>query len=278
MSMNKIRLDDEIVDIIQEVSNKIKEESGLPDIVKNTIFDILEQKCTVIYYPLKNEKNRGFHIRKLVNDKLEDFVYINTEKTAEQQIFTAAHELGHIYNVYAMVVEKGFQRGIKLDINNQDYEEKVTDRFAAELLMPEVEFKELTMLYSKELGLSKEVSVVEMLKLIAKLMNQFMSPFDAVRKRLREIKVIDDTADAFLSKNKVEYGSVIEFLKRDENSLINIKTDIKTISGLREFIEEADRRPDIDKTLIKKIKSEFSLEDIELNDGINISLSGVTID
>lgn len=49
MLMNKIRLDDEIVDIIQEVSNKIKEESGLPDIVKNTIFTAKRLSASAVY-------------------------------------------------------------------------------------------------------------------------------------------------------------------------------------------------------------------------------------
>ena len=58
------------------------------------------KKCTVIYYPLRNEKNCGFHIKKIVGDSLEDFVY----KPMTNQIFVAAHELGHIYMVAENVI------------------------------------------------------------------------------------------------------------------------------------------------------------------------------
>lgn len=65
-------------------------------LVRDSIFNILEKYCTVLYYPLENEENDGCHVERLVNNKVESFVFINTNKAVEKQVFTAAHELGHI--------------------------------------------------------------------------------------------------------------------------------------------------------------------------------------
>ena len=110
-----------------------KKKRQYEDPIKDGIFNILEEKCTVIYYPFPEEKNRGFHLKKIVGNELRDFVYINTGKTIEQQVFTAAHEMGHVWNVSKKVRDLAINKGLEIgDIDD----EKVTDRFAAELLMP----------------------------------------------------------------------------------------------------------------------------------------------
>ena len=106
--------------------------------IRDNIFGILEDNCTVIYYPLENEKNRGFHIKRIVKNELEDFVYINTAKPIAEQIFAAAHEFGHIFEVsdkvWKMMEYSGFP--------TEEDEENITNRFAAELLMPAEVFKQ----------------------------------------------------------------------------------------------------------------------------------------
>lgn len=270
MSSNCV-LPDDIVRIIQDIVLNIKQEFSCDDMIKDGIFDLLEKKCTVIYYPLPDEKNRGFHIKRAVNDKLEDFVYINTDKTVEQQVFTAAHELGHLFDVYGKVVKKAGSKGIVLDKNDREYEENVTDRFAAEFIMPESSFIAATRSYAREFGINNTVSVFDMLKLIAKLMEDFLSPFNAVRKRLHEIGAIDDNSNSYMSLNKEKLEAYIDSLKNDNNSLINSKTGVKTISGLRDFVEMATENPNTDKVLIAKIREDFDLEDIQLNDQIMFS-------
>ena len=89
-----------IENVIREIVSHIKKECIIQNTaIRDDIFSILEDKCTVMYYPLQNEKNRGFHIKRIVKNQLEDFVYINTAKPIVEQIFTAAHELGHIFEV-----------------------------------------------------------------------------------------------------------------------------------------------------------------------------------
>ena len=77
-----------VVIAINTIINDIRKEQVLQnDAIRDDIFSILEKNCTVLYYPLQNEKNRGFHVKRIVNDKLEDFVFINTDKAIDEQIF-----------------------------------------------------------------------------------------------------------------------------------------------------------------------------------------------
>ena len=268
---HSIKLSDDVIDILKQIVVDLKKENSIePDfIIRSGIFGILENKCTVLYYPLPDEKNRGFHIKRLVNDSIEDFVYINTDKTVEQQVFTAAHELGHIYNVYSKVCKEASLRGILLDGNDKDYEEKITDRFAAEFIMPEQVFIKNSKKYFDELNISDLAEPIKLLIIMAKLMADYLAPFDAVRKRLNEVGLIGESANKYFSLNKIELEKIINVLKKDDNSMTNSKTNIKTISGLRNFIHKAVNSPDTDKALINRIKNDFGLEDIEqiaLND------------
>lgn len=78
----------EIENVIQKIVSDIKNKCIIQNTaIRDNIFGILEDNCTVIYYPLENEKNRGFHIKRIVNDQLEDFVYINTAKPIAEQIY-----------------------------------------------------------------------------------------------------------------------------------------------------------------------------------------------
>ena len=205
-------------------------------------------------------------MQRLVKGKLLDFVYINTEMTYEQQVFTAAHELGHIFNVYSQVCERSKKQGIDLDLDNLDYEEKVTDRFAAEFIMPEKVFIER----ANRLDINNTQSLNDLLRKISILMGEFMSPFDAVRKRLYEVGQISQDTNNYISEKKEDLEVLINKFKRDENTTTNSATKIRTISGFRKFIEDASKCESTDKVLLKKIKKDFDFEDIE-NLDINLN-------
>lgn len=81
-----------IVELISVVIESVRKDYVIDNaIVRDDIFTILEKHCTVLYYPIEDERNCGFHIKKIVNDTLEEFIYINTAKPLEEQIFAAAH-------------------------------------------------------------------------------------------------------------------------------------------------------------------------------------------
>ena len=60
-----------VVVAIKKIILDIKEKCIIKNTaIRDSIFGILENECTVIYYPLENEKNRGFHIKKLLKTNL----------------------------------------------------------------------------------------------------------------------------------------------------------------------------------------------------------------
>lgn len=129
---------EKIVEQIPTVIEKVRTDYVLNNmIIKDDIFGILEKHCTVVYYPIENEISCGFHTKRFVKNKLEDFVYINTAKTIAEQVFAAAHELGHVWGVATQVWELSGEHGVL----ESTIEERIINRFAAELLMPTKEFR-----------------------------------------------------------------------------------------------------------------------------------------
>ena len=91
----------EYVDIIVEKKNEILKELNYNEpVIRDEIFKLLRSKSHIVFYPLDEELDLdGFHIERCVNGEVKAFVYINTAKNFEKNIFCAAHELGHIYEI-----------------------------------------------------------------------------------------------------------------------------------------------------------------------------------
>ena len=66
-----------------------------------------------------------------------------------EQIFTAAHELGHIFEVAEKVWKMLGYSGMPTEKEEED----ITNRFAAELLMPAEAFKKVYSTNMEEVGL-----------------------------------------------------------------------------------------------------------------------------
>ncbi len=67
----------------QSVTASIKEfifqkEISTSPLIRDDIFNILEEHCTVLYFPLEDE-NDGCHVKRFVKNQLFNFVYINTQ-------------------------------------------------------------------------------------------------------------------------------------------------------------------------------------------------------
>lgn len=127
--------DEEVVSAIQEfIETKRQENLIVNEIVRDDVFAILERQCVVLYYPLPEETVEGCHIRKPVGEGVAQFVFINTTKAVQEKTWTAAHELGHVWEVDSYV--KHMLRRNELDA------EDLVKRFAAELLLPQQIFVE----------------------------------------------------------------------------------------------------------------------------------------
>lgn len=257
----------EIVLAIQKVVNEIKKNYLIEnDVLRDYVFEILEKHCVVLYYPLKDEKSNGFHTKKIVKDELKDFVYINTAKPLELQVFTAAHEMGHVWQVAQKVwKDLGYdEQGLVLE---EKIEENITNRFAAELLMPEKTFVKIFYQKKSEMRLTgASITVDDLLRITAILMNTFLVQYDAIRKRLFETGIINETGKKLLKDNHKEYRQRIQIYAKDQNSLLERASYNKTIPGIRELIEQVEMQRSMSGIVINKIKKDFGIEDLKMED------------
>lgn len=264
---------EKIVEQIPTVIEQVRTDYVLNNmIIKDDIFGILEKHCTVVYYPTDNEINCGFHTKRFVKDKLEDFVYINTAKTIAEQVFAAAHELGHVWGVATQIWEQAGEAG-KLESHD---EEIIINRFAAELLMPTEEFKKTFLAHIKKLDLNpNKLGIVDLIRVMVFQMNDYMVPYESVRRRMVETSIISDEIGNALLKNKKVIEPLVNAFSKDQNTMLDRVTAKKTIPGLRKLLETAEKSGDFSVYTISKIKKDFDIDDIHVADEIVvISIDG----
>lgn len=263
---------DKIVELIPSVIEKVRTDYVLNNIIiKDDIFGILEKHCTVVYYPIDNEKNCGFHTKRFVKDELEDFVYINTAKPIADQVFAAAHELGHVWGVAAQVwVQAGEQGTLESRI-----EERIVNRFAAELLMPTKEFRITFRANMEKLALdSNKLRLVDLIRVMVLQMNDYMVPYESVRRRVIETNIIHPEVGDVLLKNEKTIIPLVDAFSKDQNTMLDRITEKKTIPGLRNLIEMAEKSGESSHYIICKIKKDFDIDDISETNNIEISIDG----
>lgn len=249
--------------VIQNIVDEIKQKCIIENTaIRDDIFGILENQCTVVYFPIKDQKNRGFHIKKIVHDKLEDFVYINTGKPIAEQIFAAAHELGHIFKVAERVwIELDKQR----KLTEQD-EEAITNLFAAELLMPYKAFRKNFFAHMNELEISAgSVRVDEVVRVMVCQMSDFMVPYEAVRRRLVETRIMNEQSAEKLENNNEQIETLVKAFLSDQNTYLGNGTGVRTISGMRNLLDKAEKCPEMEPYLIQKIKKDFEVKEVVAN-------------
>ena len=56
--------------------------------LREDVLDLLDKFCTVVYFPLENEENNGFHMTgiPLADGSKHNFVFINTAQTISWQV------------------------------------------------------------------------------------------------------------------------------------------------------------------------------------------------
>lgn len=181
--------DKEVVEVIQKfVSAKRRDNNIVNEIIRDDVFAILEKQCIVLYYPLENDKIEGCHIIKPLGEKTEQFVFINTTKAIQEQTWTAAHELGHVWKVDCHVKEVLDRR----DLDSED----LVNRFAAELLLPKEKFVQELRQRLQEYGYKGPKMQEEMMvRLVTYLMNYFCTPYKAIIRRFIELDYINEKAE-----------------------------------------------------------------------------------
>lgn len=259
-------MDNEWNRFIPEVIKELKSEyTEINPMIRDDIFGILEKYCNVIYYPLENEENRGFHTQRFIGNKREDFVYINTAKPLAEQVFTAAHELGHVWGVADKITRK-----IDYDVRlKSEEEEQLINRFAAELLMPEDSFRKM---FSTNLelihGVGNKFRFEDFIKVLVLQMNDFMVPYESVRRRMIETHIISEEIGEYLNTKNDLIIALIKEYSKDLNTVLDNVTRKKTIPGLRGLLEKIERESLLDEYTICKIKCDFDIGVIENSDSM----------
>lgn len=252
----------ELKDFIEMKFSELNLSENFPNLlIKEDVLNILDKYCTVIYYPLTKEINNGFHITNVpCGGKICNFVFINTAQTMEKQVFTAAHELGHIWDVDEYLINKMHL------IDEPSQREAIINRFAAILLMPEESFKKY---YSQEIKKYSEngrMAIFDLYKVIVSLMNYFFVPIKSVIFRLVELELIMDDSivelllgNGPISEEKIQ--AVITKLLQDYGCDKFIKpSEKKWIDGLAEILDKAEKEDKIPNSKIQKLREMFELE------------------
>lgn len=230
-------------------------------LLRSDVLDLLDMFCTVVYYPLEDEKNNGFHVTDMpfANGEKQNFVFINTAQTMEKQVFTAAHELGHIWAVDDYVISK-----LCLE-DTPKTREMVINRFAAVLLISEIQFKEA--FYNeldKYVNPKGSITVLNMYKIIVIMMNKFLVPMKAIVLRLYELEMLPkDTVELLLGQGTLSEAYIENLIKAliEDFGYTSIQTPSKKkwIEGLSEKLEIAEKKQLLPQSKINHMREMFGL-------------------
>ena len=286
---------DELVDFPQETILKmqdiIAEKKQAPElkrlfvntILREDIFDILESCCTVVYFPLSDEEeNDGFQVARAVDygkqgAHEEMFVFLNTAKPLEKQVFTAGHELGHIWGVADSIWNSELGSQIPRSMAN---EEAAMNRFSAELLMPTEQFKQSANAQLESYRVDGKIKIINGIRVIASLMNEFCVPANAVGRRLYETKCLPKQSCEklmFTGPGRVssgEYQRIFQDALRDcieEGGYTRLNKPTKKY-GIKEFpsiLSKVEEKHIFSQERIKNLRSQLHIPVIdEKEDGL----------
>ena len=235
--------------------------------LKDNIFKLIAQKSIVMFYPIKDldEKNDAFLLQdiQLTGTKV-NAIFINTYMTLEKQIFSAAHEYGHLTEVSRYV--------LKGNCKDHELDERIVNRFAAELLMPDHNFKaEANKLIGKFRD-EKGIRIVDLIRVILGLMQEFCVPYNALAIRMYETGILSERivrllvdGDASLGISVKELHDTVEKLLSESSEYQNLqcitlqKSIIYKDYDLKDDINEADQLNNIPKVVLSRLRDNFNI-------------------
>lgn len=257
MEYMESNIDKRVVQTLQKlIADLRKEKHIVNEVVRDDVFAVLREECIVLFYALEDSGVEGCHMIKPVNGEMKQFVFINTTKAVQEQTWTAAHELGHVWQVDTYVKEK---------IEQCEWDcESLVNRFAAELLLPEKIFRKVLADKLSEYGyegpaMSKDM----MVRLVTYLMNYFCTPYKAIIRRFSELGYIAKTAerkylDGFEEQNEL-YKRLIK-----ENQYTRLETVNRAYSmgGIEQDINLLEKNEVYSDKKVARLREMFHLRRI----------------
>ena len=179
----------------------------------------------LLRYPLGDTADLGFALRK----EQDIVIFTNSSYRLSREIFTLAHEIGHVL-LHLHQVASFIDTQITLSDKVNDIREEEANFFAASLLMPAEEvdrFLDLEVNDFRENGLSAMD--------IARLMSEFNVSYDMALNRLENLGKIDGKQHKLLDNEKCEkrVGNLLRAV--GGNAKLNQKTEEKELPY--EYIE-----------------------------------------
>jgi Zn-dependent peptidase ImmA (M78 family) len=168
------------------------------------IFTILDQLGVMLLeYPIGSESSQPALSAAMIylEEGEEELVFIglNTADYYDRQIFAIAHELYHYYT-------KSGSHLSRLDDEDGSIIEAKANRFATELLLPEVVLKGIVLEEFRNSSIA-QVSTKTLLRLVARLYCTWWLPYRAILMSLLEIQAI----------SKKQYDELCSIDERDPN-------------------------------------------------------------
>lgn len=272
-----IEISNEIENFIESLRADNSAPLGFNKVPKETVFSLLENKSTVLYYPLENEENDGFHISLPVNNTVENFVYINTSKFVEKQIFTAAHELGHLLKIEDYLREK---------CNNytEADSENYVNRFAAIFLIPtnilKTTFINRVRILLKENEIQKKGNIfslteLDMSRIIAYLMDFFFVPYKTIVRRLFECNCISkESVVHLLEIEENKYPElIIKCIEEGKYEKLSKANKKKSFGNLPEMLSLIEKKQIFPKEKIDYLRQIFDFEPLESSSKKDLSIN-----
>lgn len=167
-----------------------------------------------------------------INEETLTFIGLNTSSYYDEQIFAIAHEMYH----YSTRTGKAYSTDMEYE---DSIVEKKADRFAAELLLPDVALKNAVSDAFHVMNLYS-VSEKRILRFIARIQCDWWLPYQAIVNRLYEEQLISDKQYKILYESDCRsidgiYRKILKSTDEEISELLNKKT--KTIGISNRIIE-----------------------------------------
>lgn len=181
----------------------------------------------LLRYPLDENAVLGFTVKK----EEDIIIFTNSSSRLSREIFTLAHEIGHI--LLHLVDENPFMDdNVTISDKNSDEKEQEANYFAASLLMPSediLRFIDLEIPNFPKNGLTAMD--------IARMMSEFNVSFDMTLNRLESLGIIDSNQKLRLDNEKIE--KKVGNLLRNSGGNARLNVASKEINIPYEYIDYA---------------------------------------
>ena len=191
-----------------------------------------EQNIIICKYPFPDTEGShtyGNITWMKMGDDVITFIGLNTSSYYDEQIFALAHELYHF------LTKTGKAYTPERDVEDKEVE-KMADRFAAELLLPEDALKEAAMLSFDQNPELQHLSINRIIRLIARIQCEWWLPYQAIVNRLHEEGLISDRQydELYMVDCRSEkgiYRRLLRSIDSEISELLNKKTGTIGISS-----------------------------------------------